>query len=56
MLGLEGLGDVFQEDQAEGDVLVFRWIQIAPQLVGGLEELGLEAEIAAAAGLRARHG
>ena len=48
-LGLEGVGDVFEEDQAERDVLVVRGLHVAAQLVGRGPELGLEAEVSAAA-------
>jgi hypothetical protein len=40
---LEGVGDVLQEDQTQDDVLVFGGIHGAPQGVGGLPELGLQA-------------
>jgi hypothetical protein len=43
---LEGVGDVFEEDEAEDDVLVFRRVHVVAQLVGGEPELGLEAEVA----------
>src|SRR5690606_13161768 len=46
---LEGVGDVLEEDQAQRDVLVVAGFHVAAQLVGGLEELGLETEIAAVA-------
>ena len=36
--GLERVGDVFEEEQAEDDVLVFGGIDRAAQLVGGLPE------------------
>ena len=42
---LEGIGDVFQEDQAQDDVLVFSRVHIVAQLIGGEPELGLEAEV-----------
>ena len=42
---LEGVGDVFEEDEAEDDVLVFRRVHVVAQLVGGEPELGLEAEV-----------
>jgi hypothetical protein len=38
-----------EEDQPKRDVLVFRRLQIAAQLVGGKEQLRLEAELAAIA-------
>ena len=44
-LGREGVGNVFKEDQAEGDVLVVAGLHVAAQLVGGGPEGGLEAEI-----------
>ena len=43
---LEGVGDVFEEDEAEDDVLVFRRVHVVAQLVGGEPELGFEAEVA----------
>ena len=44
MVLLEGVGDVFEEDQAEDDVLVLRRVHVVAQLVGGEPELGLEAQ------------
>ena len=41
---LEGVGDVFEEDQAEDDMLVLRRVHVVAQLVGGEPELGLEAD------------
>ena len=48
-LGLEGVRDVLEEDQAERDVLVVGRLQVLAQLVGGQEQLRLEAEIGAVA-------
>jgi hypothetical protein len=42
---LEGIGDVFQKDQPQDDVLVFRRVHIVAHLVGGEPEFGLETEI-----------
>jgi hypothetical protein len=42
---LEGVGDVFEEDEAKDDVLVFRRVHVVPQLIGREPELGLEAEV-----------
>jgi len=42
---LEGVGDVFEEDEAEDDVLVFRRVHVVAELVGGEPELGFEAEV-----------
>ena len=42
---LEGVGDVFEEDEAEDDVLVLSRIHVVAELVGGEPELGLEAEV-----------
>ena len=39
-----GVGDVFEEDEAEDDVLVFRRVHVVAQLVGREPELGLEAD------------
>ena len=55
MLSFEGLGDVFEEDEAKRDVFVFRGLQVAPELVGRFEQLGLKTQIAAAARLCTRH-
>ena len=41
---LEGVGDVFQEDQAEADVLVFGGVHVPAHLVGGGPKLGFEVE------------
>ncbi len=43
MVLLEGVGDVLEEDQAEDDVLVLGGVHGAPQGIGGLPELGLQA-------------
>ena len=45
MVFLEAIGDVFEEDQAEDDVLVFRRVHVAAKLVGGEPELLLKADI-----------
>jgi hypothetical protein len=41
------VGDVFQEDQSEHDVLVLARVHIVAQRIGGGPELGLETEIRA---------
>ena len=53
---LEGVGVIFEEDEAEDDVLVLGCVHAAPQRVGHLPELGLVARQSAAArfGVRAR--
>jgi hypothetical protein len=38
------VSDVFQENQPEDDVLVFRRVHVVAELVGGEPELGLEAD------------
>ena len=43
-LGLEGVGDVFEEDQPECDMLVVGRLHVAAQLVRRRPELGFEAE------------
>ena len=48
-LRLEGVGDVLEEDQAERDVLVVGRLEVLAQLVGGEEQLRLEAEIGSVA-------
>src|SRR4030095_5684921 len=45
LFGLEGVRDVFEEDQAKRHVLVVRRLQILTQLIGGQEQLGLEAKM-----------
>ena len=45
VLGLEGVGDVLEEDQAEDDVLVLGRVHVVAERVGGGPELGLEAEV-----------
>ena len=45
VLGLEGVGDVLEEDQAEDDVLVLGRVHVVAQRVGGGPELGFEAEV-----------
>jgi hypothetical protein len=45
VLGLERVGDVLQEDEAQDDVLVLRRVHVVAEGVGGLPELGLEAEV-----------
>ena len=47
VLGLEGVGDVLEEDQAEDDVLVLGRVHVVAQRVGGRPELGFEAEVGA---------
>ena len=44
---LEGVGDVFEEDEAKDDVLVVGSVHVAAELVGGLPESLLEAEVGA---------
>src|SRR5258708_1272726 len=44
VLGLEGVGDVLQEDQAEDDVFVLGRVHVVAQGVGGGPELGFEAQ------------
>jgi hypothetical protein len=49
-LGFESVRDVLEEDQAEDNVLVIRRLHVAAQLVGGLEEAGLDPEVRAVVG------
>src|SRR5690606_18837154 len=42
---LEGIRDVLEENKAQGNVFVVAGLHIAAQLVGGLEEFGLEAQV-----------
>lgn len=53
---LEAVGDVFKEDEAEDDVLVFGRVHVAAQLVGGEPELGFEAEVCSGVVLRGGAG
>ena len=41
---LEGVGDVFEENQAEDDMLILRRVHVVAELVGSEPELGLEAD------------
>jgi hypothetical protein len=43
-LFLEGVGDVFEEDEAEADVLVLGGVHVAAHFIGGGPELGFEAK------------
>ena len=45
MVFFETVGDVFEEDQAEDDVLVFRRVHVAAQLVGSEPELRFKADV-----------
>ena len=54
---IEGVGDVFEEDEAEDHVLTFRRVQVFSQLVGGVPELRIEADSGGGIhGFRANHG
>ena len=44
VLFLEGVGDVFQEDEAEDDVFVFGGVEVAAEFVGSGPKRGFEAE------------
>lgn len=44
VLGLEGVGNVLQENQAEDHVLVLGGIHVVAQRIGGGPQLGFEAE------------
>ncbi len=44
MFFLEGVGDVFEEDEAEDDVLVFGSVHVALELFGSGPECRLEAK------------
>jgi hypothetical protein len=50
MFLLEGIRDVFQEDQAENDVLIFGGIEVAAELVGGGPKGGFKAEFTGTVG------
>jgi hypothetical protein len=53
---LEGVGNVFEEDQAEDDVFVVGGVHVAAEFVRGLPEGLLEAEVGAVLGLFVRIG
>jgi len=42
---LEGVGDVFEEDEAEDDVLVFRRVHVVAELIRSEPELLFKAKI-----------
>ena len=42
---LKAVGNIFQENEAEDDVLVFSRLHVVAQLIGGEPELGLKPEI-----------
>ena len=50
MFGFERVRDVLEENEPQHDVLVVAGFHVAAQLVGGLEEFGLESEARAIAG------
>jgi hypothetical protein len=41
----EAVGDVFEENQPEDDVLVLRSVHIVAEFVGGQPELGFKAKV-----------
>jgi hypothetical protein len=41
----EAVGNVFEENEPEDDVVVLRRIHVAAELVGGEPELGFKADI-----------
>ena len=47
VLLLEGVGDVLEENQPQRDMLVVAGLHVAAQFVGGFEQFGFEAEVAA---------
>ena len=49
---LECFRDIFEEDQAKRDVLVFRRLKITTELIGHLEQFSLEPKISATVVLR----
>jgi len=46
MVFLEGVGDVFEEDQAENDVLVFGRVHVGAQLVAASQSLASKPRLA----------
>ncbi len=43
---LEGVGDVFEEDEAEDDVLVFRGVHVVAEFVGSCQSLASKPRLA----------
>jgi hypothetical protein len=56
VLRLEGVRDVFEEDQPKDDVLIFRRVHIVAQRVGRSPKLGFEAQIRSITNLGAVFG
>ena len=54
--GLEGQGDVAQEDETEDDVLVVRGLQVLAQLVGSGKKIALQGQLAFRGGVLRRCG
>ena len=50
-LSLESVGDVFEEDQTEGNMLVIGRLHVAPELVGRGPELCFKPELRTAVGV-----
>ena len=48
VLFLERVGDVFEEDQPEDDVLIFRRVHMTAQLISRRPERGLKPQISSA--------
>ncbi len=42
---LESVGDVFEKDQPEDNVLVLRRVHVVPELVGRLPKFGFKAKV-----------
>ncbi len=51
VLGLERVGDVLEGDQPQDDVLVLRRVHVVAEGIGGLPELGLEAQVGGGVGI-----
>src|SRR5690606_14606168 len=50
MASFEGIGNVLEKDQAQGDVLVVAGLHAAAQFVGGFEQFGFKAKAGTAVG------
>ena len=50
MFLLEGIGDVFQEDQTEHDMLVLGGIHVGSERISGLPQFSLEPEVGSVIG------
>ncbi len=50
MMLFEAIGNVFEENQAEDDMLVLRRVHVRAQLIGSEPELGFKADVSGIVG------